>query len=1145
MRIASKLSLIAVLGALIIAPLVAIAVYNYAEDIFQERLAHAEMDVATGMMREINQKLSLAMRDVRMMAEDELLQEAVQTRNKRTIEMESDELKERMKLTGPWDVVMVLDRKGNHIISPTKHSGHSNITNYPPSAIAFRAALSGHSYHSNLVISRHTGKPTVIYAVPVFAPEKNPRPNSVRGKSRITGVLIAQFDWSVIQRIVVQVSSGNGVYLFNRDGKVIAERGGDNYRHHTELWRSTCMQQALLEEGAGYCLNEEIKGHGKSLSVYARQQALSGFENMGWLFVLELPYNQVFAPIQRLAWTTAALVTTALILLALIYLIGGRRIIRPLYGLIYGVHSITKGDFTQRLATQGRDEFRMLADSFNEMTEALQQTTISRDDLEQEVQKRTDALRESEEKIRGITNAAQDAVIMLDDTGCVVYWNPAASHIFGYQQEEIFGKDMHQLLAPDSDFEPYKDGFKNFLASGTGFAIGRRRELIALRRDKSEFPIELSVSALNFHGRWHAVGLVRDITERKRQEDKLRGTTRALAVIHSSNTLLIRAKDEQQLFSGICRSVVEQTGYQLVWVAVAAPDNPAAIVPVAYADENNSDIKPQQLCLGDSTDASPSLDALKTLQPCIKENMTLLIKGEAPVMYGSVLALPLITDAQALGAMTICAHEANAFDVNEVSLLQELADNLAYGVAALRTGEQHRRAEEQNAYQAFHDSLTGLPNRAMLMQSLDYTIMQLHRYGGMVAVLYIDLDDFKLVNDTLGHTAGDELLKKVSERLLKLVRESDVVARQGGDEFIVLMSDFALNGKEVEKRPSQDMHARDAAALAQRILQSMKQPFLISEQEAYVNASIGVSLCPDDADDPHTMLQHADTAMYRAKELGRGLCQFYSKELSQRQDKRMSLATRLHRAIEKQEFILYYQPIINLDVGAMVGVEALIRWQNEDGMLISPQDFIPVAEDTGLILPIGDWVLEEACGRLRDWGQRDISLSIAVNLSVRQFWQGEIVAKVLDVISAAGISRNMLELEITESAMTTDPERMEAIIRHFKEEGMTISLDDFGTGYSSLSRLKHLPIHTLKIDKSFVDGVPADKEDVAIVSATVHMAQSLELCCLAEGIETVEQYRFLRNMGCEFGQGYYFCKPVPATEIERLYQQKQHWKLEM
>ena len=827
MRIASKLSLIAVLGALIIAPLVAIAVYHSAQAIFQGRLANAEMDVAKGTMREITQKLSLAKRDIRMMAEDELLQEALKTRNKRTLEMESDELKERMKLTGPWDVVMVLDRQGQHMIAPTKHSGHSNIAHYPPSATAFQAALLGNTYHSNLVRSEHTGKPTIIYAAPIFNGEKNAQKNRDREVSQINGVIIAQLDWSMIKKIVDQVNPGNEVHLLNRSGNVIAERIGDKHEYHAELLKSACVQQALREKGDGYCINEKIKRHGGSLAVFAHQQGLPTLQNMGWVLVIEVPYDEVFAPIHRLAWTTAALVTAALLLLALIYLVGGKRIVSPIYGLIYGVRRIAKGDFTQRLAVRGRDEFKVLASSFNDMAVALQQTTVSIDDLEQEVQRRTDALKESEEKIRGITNAAQDAVIMLDENGRVVYWNPAATHIFGYQQEEIVGKNMHQLLMPEQDYATYEEGFKIFLETGTGPAVGQRRELVALRRDKSQFPVELSISAINFHGKWHAVGLVRDITERKQQEDKLRGTTRALAAIHSSNTLLTRAKDEQQLLNGICRSIVDQTGYQAVWVAFTPRDDASTIAPVAYADENSSDTELQQLFFDKDMDTYPATKAMKTLQPSVMENMPLIVGSNTTAIYGSVLALPLIDDAKAMGALTIYAHEANAFDTNEISLLQELADNLAYGVTALRTSAQHRQAEEQITYQAFHDSLTGLPNRAMILQSLDYTITQIRRYGGTVAVLFIDLDEFKLVNDTLGHTAGDELLNKVSARLLKQVRDSDVVARQGGDEFIILMSNFAAKDKQIAAQSTQDLHAREAAALAQRILHSLKRPFWI------------------------------------------------------------------------------------------------------------------------------------------------------------------------------------------------------------------------------------------------------------------------------------------------------------------------------
>ena len=468
-----------------------------------------------------------------------------------------------------------------------------------------------------------------------------------------------------------------------------------------------------------------------------------------------------------------------------------------------------------------------------------------------------------------------------------------------------------------------------------------------------------------------------------------------------------------------------------------------------------------------------------------------------------------------------------------------LSDDKGKAIGTLSSGEDitvRKRVEEQLAHQALHDSLTGLPNRKMILESLEESFAKVRRMEGMAAVLFIDLDEFKLVNDTLGHAAGDELLRQTAERLKSATRGTDIVARQGGDEFIVFIARYG-------ERLEETKFAQEEAIVAQRILEKIQAPFQLKEKEVYVSASIGISLFLDDADDATKLIQHADSAMYRAKELGRNNYQYYSRELSERQKKKMSLATMLHKAIEQQEFVLYYQPLIDLNSGEMVGVEALIRWKQANGNLVSPADFLPVAEDSGLIIPIGDWVIREACRQLREWADRGIALVVAVNLSVRQMWSGEIAHQVINVVCETGVSKEMLEFEVTESAMIVDPERMEKTLSHFKENEIKISLDDFGTGYSSLARLKHLPFNKLKIDKSFVDGLPHEQADVAIVTATVQMARSLGIYSLAEGVETIEQCRYLKSIGCDFGQGYYFSKPVQATEIEQLFQQKQGWEL--
>lgn len=748
-------------------------------------------------------------------------------------------------------------------------------------------------------------------------------------------------------------------------------------------------------------------------------------------------------------------------------------------------------------------------------------------------------LGESEQRFHSITATAQDAIILLDDQKRLVYWNPSAERIFGYTESEVLGQRLHQILVPQRFHDAYDKALSIFSETGGGPVSGKTLELQALRKDGTEFPVELSLSAVQLGGKWHVVGIVRDISERKVQEDKLNHTKRTLSAVHASNILLTHCSDEQRLLDGVCQNIVELTGYPSVWIGMVQPGTAGIVIPVAYAGDKRAYNEALNKCqLSDKQSVCPATTVIRTHAPYFATNITRKSK-QATVQFGysSVLALPLMQETEAFGALVIYSADITPILPEEVDLLKEMADDLAFGIRALRTRDQRRKAEELIAHQAFYDSLTGLPNRAMIMQALERALEKVRRDGGAVAILFIDLDDFKLVNDTLGHAAGDELLRQASERLKRATRQEDLVARQGGDEFIILLERYGkpLLEKELEQ---------ESVSIAQRVLVALQEPFLIKGQEAYVSASIGISQLPGDAEDSIQLIEHADSAMYKAKNLGRANYQYYSKELSTQQKYKMLIANQLHRAIEQQEFILYYQPVVELATGNMVGVEALIRWEQEKGKLIFPDEFLPVAEDTGLILPISDWVVEEACRQIKEWSDKAISLSVAVNLSVRQMWHGDIAKKLMNTIQDAGIPKEMIEFEVTESAMAVDPEKMETVLRNLSKYGFRIALDDFGTGYSSLSRLKVLPINILKIDKSFVDGIPNDADDVAIVTATVKMASSLGLNTLAEGIETAEQWRYLQELGCTRGQGYYFSRPIIASEIEALYQSGHSWSLD-
>jgi diguanylate cyclase (GGDEF)-like protein/PAS domain S-box-containing protein len=428
-----------------------------------------------------------------------------------------------------------------------------------------------------------------------------------------------------------------------------------------------------------------------------------------------------------------------------------------------------------------------------------------------------------------------------------------------------------------------------------------------------------------------------------------------------------------------------------------------------------------------------------------------------------------------------------------------------------------KEAEEQLLRLAHYDKLTQLPNRTLfhdrLLQSLSHS-----RHGGRAAaVIFVDLDHFKLINDTLGHPAGDQLLQQVARRLEEAVRTGDTVGRLGGDEFAVVLSDMSA--------------VTDADGVAQKLMEALAQPFILDGREVFVNASAGITLFPTDSEDPDTLLKYADAAMYRAKELGRGNYQFYRSEMNARSLERMSIEGHLRRALERNEFLLHYQPKIDLASSAVTGVEALLRWNHPELGLVSPARFVPILEDNGLIVQVGEWVLREACRQIEAWRAGGVGMPVAVNLSVRQLQQLDLHKCIERIVSDAGIEPGLIELEITESMLMRNPEHAAALLRYLKDLGIRLSMDDFGTGYSSLSYLKRFPVDRLKIDRSFVRDIASDHDDAAIVQSIIAMGHALGLKVIAEGVETAEQLAFLKTARCDEAQGYYFSKPILPDEI--------------
>jgi diguanylate cyclase (GGDEF)-like protein len=454
--------------------------------------------------------------------------------------------------------------------------------------------------------------------------------------------------------------------------------------------------------------------------------------------------------------------------------------------------------------------------------------------------------------------------------------------------------------------------------------------------------------------------------------------------------------------------------------------------------------------------------------------------------------------------------------------LREANEHLVLaGVRAQTMAEEAEHTARQMSHAAQHDFLTDLPNRLLLNDRLTQAIALGRRHRKKLAVLFFDVDRFKHINDSLGHPVGDKLLQSIAQRAVTCVRSSDAVSRQGGDEFLVLLS-------EIEQ-------ADDAARCAEKLLVALTKPHSIDNLDLHITVSIGISIYPQDGQNAETLIKSADTAMYHAKENGRNNYQFFTQDMNARVVARQSLETGLRSALERREFVLHYQPKVDLGTGAVTGAEALIRWQHPERGLVLPADFVPIAEECGLIVPIGRWVVDEACRQSRAWLNAGTQpVPVAVNISAVEFRDKGFVEGVLASLKGTSLDPSALELELTESVLMHDAQSSADVLHELKAKGVQLAVDDFGTGYSSLSYLSRFPVDALKIDQSFVHDITTDPSDATIVTAVINMAKGLNLRVIAEGIETVEQLAFLRGKHCGEGQGYHFSRPVTGAEFANL-----------
>ena len=722
-----------------------------------------------------------------------------------------------------------------------------------------------------------------------------------------------------------------------------------------------------------------------------------------------------------------------------------------------------------------------------------------------------------------------DGIHILDTNGNIVEVNDSFCDMLGYTQEEA-----SKLNVADWNSQYSKEELLIRLQNLVGTSA--RFETIHRRKDGTLINVEICTTGIDIEGRSYFFASSRDITGRKAAEDKLRRLTQIYATLSQCNQAIVRCTNEAELFPKICRDAVNVGGMKMAWIGII--DGASNLIkPEASFGDGIEYLNEVKISVRDNNPAG-----LGPAGRSIRENKPIWCQDfqhdPATVAWhekgrefgwGASASLPLLRKGVVIGALGLYADVANAFDEAAQNLLIEMATNISFALDNYCREVERNAAEDKIQYLAFYDSLTDLPNRRLLMDRLQQALASCSRSGREGALLFIDLDKFKNINDTLGHDIGDALLQQVAQRLMSCIREGDTAARLGGDEFMVMLLD--LNEQPIEA-------AAQSESIGEKILTVLSQPYQFERHAYRCTSSIGVTLFRDHQQGAEELMKQADIAMYQAKKAGRNSLRFFDRQMQESISARVSLESELHNAIEFQQFHLHYQ--IQVDSSYRpVGAEALIRWIHPVRGMVSPTQFIPLAEETGLILPIGLWVLETACAQLKAWQQEPLTrdLVLAVNVSAKQFRQPNFVDQVQAGLQRHAINPMLLKVELTEGMLIDNIEDTISTMNALNKIGIQISLDDFGTGYSSLQYLKRLPLNQLKIDQSFVRDIANDSSDIAIVRTILAMAQSLNIAVIAEGVETEVQRKLLINNGCTQYQGFLFGGPVPIEQFEALLNQ--------
>jgi len=709
---------------------------------------------------------------------------------------------------------------------------------------------------------------------------------------------------------------------------------------------------------------------------------------------------------------------------------------------------------------------RISEKSNTEISQALKTVT---NEMIINIQKAEKALIESEKKYSTIVENSNDGIVILQD-GLLKYANSKMMEITQYAMEKTIGKLFIDFVSPE-----YKtlviERYKMRIA---GEEAPNRYEIEIITGDGKTIPVEINASCTEYEGQLADMAIVRDITERKQAEKALRESEEKYSSLFQHSNDAIFLHDLNGTILDVNQKVLDQFQY-----------TKSEILSLKIADLHPGEALPI------------SKRAFKK----VTENGFFNFEIDFQKKNGEIFPAEV---------------SASIFKIGVRKVMQGIVRDIT----------DRKKAIEQISFMAYHDPLTNLPNRHLLKDRLQQTLASAKHYNRIVAILFLDLDNFKRINDTLGHDHGDKFLQNVADRLQGYIRNSDsiarleveqgdtTIARLGGDEFTILLTEIK--------------HIKDAAKVAQRILDLFNEPFTIESHELFITTSIGISVYPDDGETVDTLLKHADTAMYHAKDQGRNNYQFYKESMNIMTIERLDLENKLRKALDRKEFILHYQPQLDTKTKKIIAVEALVRWMHPDKGMMAPMTFIPLAEETGLIIPIGEWILRTACNQNKAWQQAGLpSIRITINISSVQFSQKNFVKIVDKVLKESGLDPQYLELELTESILMQTTDTAVTTLKELKSLGIRLSIDDFGTGYCSLNYLKSFPIDTLKIDQSFVRDLSSSQEDKAIIHAMIALGHTLNLHVIAEGVETMQQLEYLSEKGSDAVQGFLFSKPLP------------------